>query len=195
MLLHSPSQPATTTTTRASTSIAANPTSPQTEEAIKQFFTEVYETWVKTIMSPFYQVNMEIKSPVFRSRVAAAGKKYLWRNWDFATPGMGQALPNSGPNYWKECFPEGIWTTRLYQLWTNVLWTSTFSNWLWTTNRSFGHASISTFGTTKGLNAHDTGDSSIETAPFTTTTVVARISTKQCISEGEKADLETDIIP
>jgi hypothetical protein len=77
MLLHAPSQPATTTTARASTSIAANPTSPQTEEAIKQFFTEVYENWVKTIMSPFYQVNMEIKSPVFRSRVIAAGKKYL----------------------------------------------------------------------------------------------------------------------
>jgi len=37
----------------------------------------VYENWVKTIMSPFYQVNMEIKSPVFRGRVAAAGKKYL----------------------------------------------------------------------------------------------------------------------
>jgi len=31
-----------------STSIGANPTSPQTEEAIKQFFTEVYENWVKT---------------------------------------------------------------------------------------------------------------------------------------------------
>ena len=77
LLLHAASQPATTNTTRASTSIAANPTSPQTEEAIKQFFTEVYENWVKTIMSPFYQVNMEVKSPVFRSRVAAAGKKYL----------------------------------------------------------------------------------------------------------------------
>jgi len=77
LLLHAPSQPAATTTTRASTSIAANPTSPQTEEAIKQFFTEVYENWVKTIMSPFYQVNMEVKSPIFRTRVIAAGKKYL----------------------------------------------------------------------------------------------------------------------
>jgi len=28
-------------------------------------------------MSPFYKVNMEIKSPVFRARVAAAGRKYL----------------------------------------------------------------------------------------------------------------------
>jgi hypothetical protein len=77
LLLHQPSQPVTSTTSRASTSIAANPTSAQTEEAIKQFFTEVYENWVKTIMNPFYHVNMEVKSPVFRSRVAAAGKKYL----------------------------------------------------------------------------------------------------------------------
>lgn len=77
MLLHSPSQPSTSAPARASTSIAANPTSPQTEEAIKLFFTEVYENWVKTIMSPFYHVNMELKSPVFRTRVVAAGKKYL----------------------------------------------------------------------------------------------------------------------
>jgi hypothetical protein len=77
LLLHAPSQPAGANQNRASTSIAANPTSPQTEEAIKQFFTEVYENWVKTIMNPFYQVNMEVKSPVFRGRVAAAGKKYL----------------------------------------------------------------------------------------------------------------------
>jgi len=77
LLLHAPSQPAAGNTSRSSTSIGANPTSPQTEEAIKQFFTEVYENWVKTIMSPFYQVNMEVRSPVFRSRVAAAGKKYL----------------------------------------------------------------------------------------------------------------------
>jgi len=75
LLLHAPTQPATTAL-RAST-IASNPTSPQTEEAIRAFFVEIYENWVKTIMSPFYQVNMPVKSPVFRSRVAAAGKKYL----------------------------------------------------------------------------------------------------------------------
>lgn len=63
--------------TRNSTSVGANPTSPQTEEAIKNFFTEVYENYVKAIMSPFYKVNMEIRSPVFRQRVMAAGRKYL----------------------------------------------------------------------------------------------------------------------
>ncbi|KAK3369166.1 Sedlin [Lasiosphaeria ovina] len=63
--------------TRSSTSIAANPTSPQTEEAVKNFFTEVYENYVKATMSPFYRANMEIRSPVFRARVVAAGRKYL----------------------------------------------------------------------------------------------------------------------
>ncbi|KAK3340577.1 Sedlin [Neurospora tetraspora] len=65
------------TSSRTSTSIAANPTSPQTEEAIRNFFAEVYENYVKAIMSPFYKTNMEIRSPVFRARVAAAGRKYL----------------------------------------------------------------------------------------------------------------------
>ncbi|CAP68438.1 uncharacterized protein PODANS_7_2540 [Podospora anserina S mat+] len=61
-----------------STSVGANPTSPQTEEAIKNFMGEVYENYVKAVMSPFYKApNMEIRSPVFRQRVAAAGRKYL----------------------------------------------------------------------------------------------------------------------
>ncbi|CCU81213.1 unnamed protein product [Blumeria hordei] len=77
LLLHAPTQLAATNTSRTSTSIAANPTSPQTEEAIKQFFGEIYENWVKVIMNPFYQVNMPVKSLVFKSRVAAAAKKYL----------------------------------------------------------------------------------------------------------------------
>jgi len=58
-------------------SVAANPTSPAAEEAIRQFFGDVYEVWVKTVMNPFYEVDMKVGSPVFRSRVVAAGKKYL----------------------------------------------------------------------------------------------------------------------
>jgi hypothetical protein len=77
LLLHQPSTTVSATSSRSSTSIGANPTSPQTEEAIRNFFVEVYENYVKTIMSPFYRVNMEIRSPIFRSRVAAAGRKYL----------------------------------------------------------------------------------------------------------------------
>lgn len=64
-------------TSRSSAAIGANPTSPQTEEAIRQFFTEVFESWVKTAMNPFYGLNNEIKSPLFRQKVAAAGRKYL----------------------------------------------------------------------------------------------------------------------
>lgn len=76
LLLHQPT-PTASSASRSSTSIGANPTSPQTEEAIKSFFNEVYDNYVKAIMNPFYKVNMEIRSPVFRSRVAAAGRKYL----------------------------------------------------------------------------------------------------------------------
>lgn len=65
------------TTRASSSSVAANPTSPQTEEAVRQFMNEVYESYVKTAMSPFYKQGMEIRSPVFRTRVTAAGKKWL----------------------------------------------------------------------------------------------------------------------
>jgi trafficking protein particle complex subunit 2 len=61
----------------SSSSIAANPTSPQTEEAIRQFMNEVYENWVKTAMNPFYRQGKEIRNPTFRSRVAAAARKWL----------------------------------------------------------------------------------------------------------------------
>jgi hypothetical protein len=72
------SSPFSAATSRASSSsIANNPTSPQTEEAVRQFMNEVYENWVKTVMSPFYQRGAEITSPVFRARVLAAGRKWL----------------------------------------------------------------------------------------------------------------------
>lgn len=78
LLLHQPTGTGSGSgSSRSSTSIAANPTSAATEEAIKNFFLEVYENWVKAVMSPFYRVNMEVKSPIFRQRVYAAGKKYL----------------------------------------------------------------------------------------------------------------------
>lgn len=48
-----------------------------TEEAVRQFLAEVYEHWVKTTLNPFYKIDMEIKSPVFRQRVAAAARKFL----------------------------------------------------------------------------------------------------------------------
>jgi trafficking protein particle complex subunit 2 len=82
MLLHQPAAAPTSSSsnrssTLSSTSIPHNPTSPQTEEAIKQFMNEVFEIWVKTLMNPFYRIGMQIKSPVFKQRVAAAGRKWL----------------------------------------------------------------------------------------------------------------------
>ena len=61
----------------SSASIPNNPTSPQAEEAIRQFFSEVFEVWIKAVMNPFASVEGKLGSPVFRARVTAAGKKYL----------------------------------------------------------------------------------------------------------------------
>ena len=82
MLLHQPATAALGTSgsrasTISSTSIPHNPASPQTEEAIRQFMNEVFELWVKTLMNPFHHMGNEIKSPVFRQRVIAAGRKWL----------------------------------------------------------------------------------------------------------------------
>ena len=96
--------PSRSTSARQSTLIANNPSSSQTEDAVRGFVTEVssllamsdyigashprslltefvnlqvYEAWVKCTMNPFYDVNQEITSPIFRSRVAAAAKRFL----------------------------------------------------------------------------------------------------------------------
>jgi trafficking protein particle complex subunit 2 len=81
LLLHQPMATPTGAGSRASTisstSIPHNPTSPQTEEAIRQFMTEVFELWLKTSMNPFYRSGNQITSPVFKQRVTAAGRKWL----------------------------------------------------------------------------------------------------------------------
>lgn len=64
-------------TTSNSSGIPNNPTSTQTEEAIRQFFGEVFEIWLKAVMSPFQTVGANLVSPAFHQRVVAAGKKYL----------------------------------------------------------------------------------------------------------------------
>ena len=60
-----------------SASVPTNATGPQTEEALRLFFAEVYEAWVKAVMNPFQGLDRELRSPVFRARVLAAGKKFL----------------------------------------------------------------------------------------------------------------------
>jgi hypothetical protein len=47
------------------------------EDPIRQFFTDVHEVYLKTLMNPFYEVDMRITSIVFDARVRAAAKKYL----------------------------------------------------------------------------------------------------------------------
>jgi hypothetical protein len=49
----------------------------KSEDAIRQFFTDVYDLYVKTALSPFYFVNDPITNPQFDLKVKAVAKKYL----------------------------------------------------------------------------------------------------------------------
>ncbi|KAK9460783.1 Sedlin [Lipomyces oligophaga] len=47
------------------------------DDAIRQFFIDIYDLYVKTLMSPFYSVDQPITSKVFDQRVRMLAKKYL----------------------------------------------------------------------------------------------------------------------
>lgn len=47
------------------------------DDGIKSFFSDVYETYIKVIMNPFYDMNKKIKSPNFERKVTVAAKKHL----------------------------------------------------------------------------------------------------------------------
>ncbi|RPA75513.1 Sedlin [Ascobolus immersus RN42] len=49
----------------------------KSEDAIRNFFTDVYDLYTKTLMNPFYSVNQTITSPIFDQRVKQVAKKYL----------------------------------------------------------------------------------------------------------------------
>lgn len=72
-----PPAASTTNSSGSSSTLATNPTGPAAEEAVRQFFADVYESWVKAAMSPFHAIDAPVRSPMFRARVAAAGRKYL----------------------------------------------------------------------------------------------------------------------
>ncbi|BFZ64392.1 TRAPP subunit [Saitoella coloradoensis] len=47
------------------------------DDAIRTFFQEVYDLYVKCLLNPFYTVDAPITSPAFEVKVRAAARKYL----------------------------------------------------------------------------------------------------------------------
>jgi len=47
------------------------------EDGIKSFFQEMYETYIKWLMNPFYDLNAPIKSQAFERKAQLYGRKYL----------------------------------------------------------------------------------------------------------------------
>ncbi|BGP16496.1 hypothetical protein JCM10213_001167 [Rhodosporidiobolus nylandii] len=47
------------------------------DEGIRLFFQEVWETYVKTLLNPFHELNAPIRNQTFDTRVKASAKKHL----------------------------------------------------------------------------------------------------------------------
>jgi len=49
----------------------------KSEDSIKNFFSDVYELYVKLLMNPFYAYDTPITSKAFDTRVRAIARRYL----------------------------------------------------------------------------------------------------------------------
>jgi len=49
----------------------------KSEDSIKNFFTDVYELYVKLSMNPFYKYDTPITTKSFDSRVRSIARRYL----------------------------------------------------------------------------------------------------------------------
>ncbi|GJJ78031.1 trafficking protein particle complex subunit 2 [Entomortierella parvispora] len=49
----------------------------KSEDAIRNFFNECYELYIKTLLNPFYKPNSIIGSTTFDNKVRASAKRYL----------------------------------------------------------------------------------------------------------------------
>ncbi|KNE65144.1 hypothetical protein AMAG_10797 [Allomyces macrogynus ATCC 38327] len=47
------------------------------EDGIRNFFTDVHELYVKSLMNPFYEVNDPIDNPAFDLKVRTIARRYL----------------------------------------------------------------------------------------------------------------------
>mmetsp|Transcript_52140 Transcript_52140/g.93482 ORF Transcript_52140/g.93482 Transcript_52140/m.93482 type:complete len:83 (+) Transcript_52140:119-367(+) len=47
------------------------------EDAIRAFFGEVHDLFIKAMLSPFQQPHSRLESPVFDQRVRAAGRRHF----------------------------------------------------------------------------------------------------------------------
>jgi trafficking protein particle complex subunit 2 len=47
------------------------------DDAVRAFFVEVHEVYVKVLLNPFYMPNSRVESRDFDSRVKASAKRHL----------------------------------------------------------------------------------------------------------------------
>ncbi|PRP78559.1 hypothetical protein PROFUN_13616 [Planoprotostelium fungivorum] len=85
------------------------------EDGIKNFFTEVYELYLKVILNPFYITNTPITSPSFDERVKAIAKRKLDLLALISTVSLIQSVTNVTFLAWVLMYPQLISVAELKQ--------------------------------------------------------------------------------